>query len=102
MTKNPFYNAGLATLYIVFVVSIINFGSKWAENQTNANILMPMGMLSFFVISAAIMGYIVLYQPIVLLLDGKRDEGLKLFLRTIGVFSAVALLLVIAAFVVNN
>ncbi len=102
MTKNPFYNAGLAVLYIVFIVLVINFGSKWATQEANENLLFPIGMLSIFVISAAIMGFIVLYQPMTMFLDNKRKEGVGLFLRTIGVFAAIAFVVLVTALSIAN
>jgi hypothetical protein len=99
MTNSPFYNALLAVLYIVVIVSVLNFGSQWAQNQED-NMLMPVGMLSLFVVSAAAMGYIVLYQPLTMYLDGKRSEAVSLFLRTIAIFAVFAVLILICAFIV--
>lgn len=96
MTKNPYYNAGLALCYIIFVVLVINFGSKWAE-RVEENLLMPIGMLSLFVLSASVMGYIFLSQPIIMFLDGKRKEAINLFLRTVAVFATITAIVLIAS-----
>lgn len=96
MTKNPFYNAVLGLLYIVAVVSLIFFGSKWAESQPD-NMLMPIGMLSLFVLSASVMGYLFLAQPIILFLDNKRKEAVSLFLRTIAVFAGLTAIVLVAS-----
>lgn len=96
MTQNPFYNAGLGLVYIVSIVSILNFGSRWAESQPD-NMLMPIGMLSLFVLSASVMGYIFLSQPIILFLDKKRKEAVSLFLRTVGVFAVITAIILVAS-----
>jgi hypothetical protein len=89
MTKNPFYNAGAALLYIMGVVFAINFGSRWATEEANQNLLLPIGMLSLFVLSASVMGYVFLSQPIMMFLDGQRKEGISLFLKTVAVFAGI-------------
>ncbi len=98
MTKNPFYNAGLALLYNVFVVSVMNYGSRWAQNnQDNASIVMPVGMLSLFVLSASVMGYLLLSQPLMMYWDNQRKEAVSLFLRTIAVFAVATAIILIAS-----
>lgn len=96
MTNNPFYNAGLGLLYIVFVVNLIFFGSQWAESQPE-NILMPIGMLSLFVLSASVMGYLFLAQPIILFLDNKRKEAISLFLHTVLIFGGITAIVLLAS-----
>lgn len=98
MTQNPFYNAGLGLLYIALVVSLLNFGSKWAQSQPD-NMLMPIGMLSLFVLSASVMGYLFLSQPIILFLDNKRKEAISLFIRTIAVFAGITAVVLVASVV---
>ena len=95
MTKNPFFNALFAITYIVVLV----FGAIMAPRAFGGpeeSILYPMIGLAVFVLSAAMMAYLFFYQPIVMLLDGKRTEAVTFFLRTIGIFAVatVALLLV--------
>lgn len=99
MTTNPFYNAGLAALYITCVVFTINYGSRWAENGPE-NLLMPIGMLSLFVLSVAVMAYMFFYQPIIMFLDGKRKEALHFFLQTISVFAGITLLVLVVSLVI--
>jgi len=83
MTKNPFINALLASAYIGLVVSIMGSMDKSGTDT----LLIPMAMLSLFVLSTAVMGYLFCYQPILLLSEGKRGEATKLFLQTAGVFA---------------
>jgi len=96
MTKNPFYNSGIALLYIVTIVSLLKVGSLLFSEQKD-NILMPMGALSLFVLSAAIMAYIFLYQPIIMFLDGKRKEGVHLFLSTVGIFAVITFVVLLSS-----
>lgn len=100
MTRKPLYNAGLALVYITAVVLVINYGSKWATHHSQQTLLMPIGMLSLFVLSASIMGYIFLSQPIIMFLDGKRKEAISLFLQTLAIFAvATAVILLTSLFI---
>lgn len=101
MSKNPFYNAILAIGYIAFLVSGVFYGSQYLEGVIQETILLPMGFLATFVLSAALMGYLFLYQPLLLIIDGRREEGVKLFLQTVGVFAVATALLITAALVVG-
>jgi len=91
MTKNPFYNAIFASFYIVVVATFMTSMEHLAPQ--GKTILVPVAMLSLFVLSAAIMGYIFCYEPINYFLDGKKNEGLKLFLMTVGVFAVITILM---------
>lgn len=94
MTRNPLLNALAALLYIILITVLINFTSQMARHPNSY--LGPMVGLSLFTLSAAVMGYLFCYQPIQLFLDGKRKEGVDLFLKTtliFGCFTALILLL---------
>jgi len=100
MTKNPIYNALAAVAYIVCIVFIMN----WASNNffMENSLLMPVMMLSLFTLSAAVMGYVFCYQPLRLYLDGKKDEAVKLFLRTIAVFAIIPFGIFIVYFLITK
>ncbi len=101
MTKNPFYNALGALGYVIFVTSVLRLGEYLGSPDTPDNFFIPIGMLSLFVLSAAVMAYIFLYQPITLLLDGKRTEAVRLFVHTVAVFAGFTIIaLSIAMFLV--
>lgn len=100
MTKNPFYNAGLGIIYITLVVTIMNAASKWATEKGGDTILMPIGVLSLFVFSAATMGYLFLFQPITMFLDNNRKAAVNLFLQTIGTFAGLAAIVVAIAYMI--
>jgi hypothetical protein len=93
MTKNPIYNALAALVYIVAIV----LGMTYMPTiQTPAqNLIMPILMLSLLTISVAVMAYIFGYQPLVLFLDGKKKEAVSLFLKTVGIFGGITLLIVL-------
>jgi len=91
MTKNPFINALAATLYITAVATIPFFG-KQLFGPGNS-FLIPIAMLSLFTLSAAVMGYLFLYQPLLLLLDGHKKDAVRLFLQTVATFAGITIIL---------
>jgi hypothetical protein len=90
MTRNPFINALAATVYITAVATIPFFG-KQLFGPGNS-FLIPIAMLSLFTLSVAVMGYLFLYQPLLLLLDGHKKNAVKLFLQTVASFGGITLL----------
>jgi len=97
MNKNPYLNAFLAGIYIVIVVSGLNWTSRLSGEEDS--FFIPMFMLSFFVFSAAIMGYLFVLNPLTLYLDGKKQEAVTTFLKTLFTF---ALWLVVFGFLALN
>ena len=97
MTKNSIYNALLAIAYIVSLVSTAILIPK-VFGGPEESIIYPMLGLSVFVLSVALMAFLFFYQPVVMLLDGKRDEAVTLFLKTVGVFAFGTGLLLVASF----
>ncbi|MBI3075020.1 MAG: hypothetical protein HYY92_02290 [Parcubacteria group bacterium] len=98
MTQNPFWNAGFAALYIVGIVSLIQYGLASALEDAEKTIFIPIIMLSLLVLSAAIMGYIFFGQPLQMYLDGKKKEAVHLFLKTVAVFASIPALIFFALF----
>ena len=96
MTKNPLCNALFAIAYIIMLVSVV-FTGPHLLNAPQQSIFYPMLALSVLVLSVALMAYLFFYQPVLMLLDGKRDEGVNLFLHTVGIFAfSIAVLLSLA------
>lgn len=87
MSRNPFVNALSAAAYITLLVSLIFNAPK--EFIPEPSIMIPIGMLSLFVLSAALMGYFFILQPIQLLVEGKKEEATKLFLATVAAFAGI-------------
>lgn len=96
MTKNPFLNAFAAILYIIFVATFMFYGTKMSGPENS--IIVPIAIISLFTLSAAMMGYIFMYTPAQLLLDGKKKEALDLFLKTVTVFGLITFLILILHF----
>ena len=96
MTNNPFINALAAGLYIAGVVLVLNTIITLTEGSGDNSILIPLVMLSLFVLSAATMGYIFFYQPLQMLLEGKRKEAVDLFLKTTAIFAGITFVFVLS------
>lgn len=95
MTRNPILNALGASVYILLGVVVMSFVSKPLANKPDT-FFAPVVFLSLLTLSVAVMAFMFFYQPLQLLIDGKKKEAFELLLRTIGVFgliTAVALLL---------
>jgi len=90
MFRKPFLNAVAASVYISIVSSFMFYGSKLFPKEDT--LLAPIAMLSLFTLSAAVMGYLFFYQPLMLFLDGNRKKAVDFFLRTVAVFSAITIL----------
>lgn len=101
MTKNPFYNALFAIAYIVIIVTFLFFGPG-AIMGDEESIFIPMAMLSLLVLSVALMGYIFFYHPVLMLIQGERERGVKLFLQTVGIFAIATLVVLIVALIVSR
>lgn len=99
MTKKPYLNALFAGLYIVFVVILITYGPMFVRQQPDS-ILAPIAMLSLLVLSAAFMGYIFFFQPILMYVEGQKREAVELFTKTLAIFAVITAVVVAAAFLI--
>ena len=88
MAKKALVNALLAEVYIIVVVSVINYIME-GPNKPDETILIPIAMLSLFVLSAAVMGYFFLAQPAELYLAGEKKQAVNLFLSTVATFAVI-------------
>lgn len=96
MTKNPFINAVAASGYITAVSLFMSNGNKLFGPKDT--ILTPIAVLSLFTLSAAVMGYLFLYQPLMLFLDGHKKNAVNLFLQTVAVFAGITMLIFVLLF----
>jgi hypothetical protein len=59
--------------------------------QTHSNkpdtVFAPVVFLSLLTLSVTVMAYLFFYQPLQLFIDGKKNEAVDLFARTVGVFA---------------
>lgn len=92
MLKNPLIHALAASGYIILLVSAISLTEK---PNTPDSFLTPIVMLSLFVLSASVMGYLFLYRPGELYFEGKRKEAMDFFLKTVGFFAGITVVLLI-------
>lgn len=99
MTKNPFLNALSALLYIAFVAFIMFYGLKLSGQAGQKDtIFAPIAIISLFTLSAAVMGYVFLSQPLQLYFDGDKKGAVNLFLRTVEVFAVITFFILLALF----
>lgn len=98
MIKSPFINAALATAYITLVVSVISYFEHATPEGGGEFFMVPVAFLSLFVLSAATMGFLFLYEPLTLWFDGKRKEAVNFFLTMLATFGAITLALLATVF----
>ncbi|MCX6785044.1 MAG: hypothetical protein NTV81_03905 [Candidatus Komeilibacteria bacterium] len=93
MRWNPFINAdaAVAAVYIWGIALLFRFVRSIAGN-TPDSIVDPIGALSLLVFSVALMGFLFFYRPVMLLVENKKAEAISYFLKTLGIFGAMALL----------
>jgi len=92
MSKNPFVNALAASAYITVLVSVVFNAPKTTSFENT--IIAPIMFLSVFVFSAAVMGFLFLYQPLRLFFENKQQEAVKLFLLTAASFAGITIAVV--------
>ncbi len=94
--KKPYLNALAAAVYISLVVLFMHYMQS-IRHDTPDTFIDGLGMISLIVFSAAVMGFLFFYQPVVLLIENKKAEAMRYFLQTLGTFgivTAIALILV--------
>jgi hypothetical protein len=95
--KKPFLRALAAVLYIIIIVLLIQAFS-FVLKGTQDTIIIPMTMLSLFVLSAAVMGFLFLSEPLQLLIENKKKEAIAFFAKVVGFFACFVLIFVIVLF----
>lgn len=94
--KKPFTYSLVAALYIVFIVSIMSSVSSFMPKEDN--IFMPIVMLSLFVLSAAIMGFLFLSEPIQLYIENQKKEAAAFFTKTVAFFACFVIVFLVLVF----
>lgn len=97
-TPTPFRNALFAALYIAGIVSLLTFFGTMFEG-TEDSFMAPVVMLSLVVLSAALMGYLFVGEPLRMYIDGQKKEALTFFWKTVATFAGFALIFVILLFI---
>src|SRR3989338_2491079 len=96
MTKNPLVNACAASLYIVMVASLMYYGPKLAGHVET--VVVPIAMISLFTLSATVMFYLFLTQPIQIYFEGEKKAAVNLFLKTVVIFGGITAVILLALF----
>jgi len=97
MSKNPIINALGASTYIILIVSVMNFVTKPLRNKPDT-FLAPVTVLFVLTLSVAVMAYLFFYQPLLLFIEGKKKEAVNLFVKTVGIFAAITVVVLILLF----
>jgi len=93
--KKPFLYAFSAASYIVIIVLVISSLSQLVPKDT---ILTPMVVLGLFVLSAALMGFLFLYEPFNLYMENRKQEAVDFFGKIVAFFACFVALFVILVF----
>lgn len=97
--KKPFIYALGAALYIAFIVSVISVITSTLPGPDKA-IITPIAILSLFVLSAAVMGFLFLSEPFLLYMENKKQEAIVFFAKIVGFFACFAVLFLILLFII--
>lgn len=89
MKPNPYLHAVFAELYIITVVLVLFYVPKMLDIPDS--LIIPITILSLLVLSVTVMSYLFFYVPLRHFLEGRKEEGLSFFLRTVATFSVLAL-----------
>lgn len=100
MSKNPIINAFSAATYIVLVVSVMNVITQPLRNKPDT-FLAPITVLFMLTLSVAVMAFLFFYQPLMLFIEGKKKNAVDLFVKTVGIFAALTIIILILLFSVR-
>lgn len=91
LIKLGLFKALLAVLYVAAVAWFMSHGEKlFGEDEGFST---GIAILLLLVISASVMGFLILGRPLMLYLDGLKKEALKLFYFTISWLALFAALI---------
>lgn len=96
MKLNPYISAAAAAAYIGLVVLFMRFIES-LRHDTPDTYIDGLGVISLFVFSAAAMAFLFFYQPIVMLVENKKAEALSHFLKTLGAFGLLTVVVLALA-----
>ena len=90
--KNPYIHSILAEIYIIIVVSVIHW---FAKPNTPDTFLDSAVAISLFVLSASVMGYLFLGEPLQLYLDGEKKKAVSFFFKTVLGFAVITIVAIV-------
>ena len=96
MNRSPYLNAAYASSYICAVTLLMNYGPERIPFVDG--ILAFIAFLSLFVLSAAMMGYFFVFQPLALLIEHKQKEAARFFLTTAASFVGISAIVISVGF----
>ncbi len=91
MKWNPFVNGLSAAAYVWGVVLLITHIAS-LHHDTPDNAVGSAAFLSLVVFSAATMGFLFFYRPMMPLIEDKKAEALKFFITTLLTFGLIGLI----------
>lgn len=97
MSKNPVINALGASAYIILIVSVMTFVTKPLKNKPDA-FFAPITILFVLTLSVAVMAFLFFYQPLQLFIEGKKEEAVSLFAKTVRIFAVITVVVLILLF----
>jgi len=98
LLSRSFFHAILAVLYILGVAFLMKNGERIFGNDNNQSMLTPVALLLLFVISAAVMGILILGKPVLMYLENQKKDALVMLFYTVG-WLAVAFLSLLSFFI---
>lgn len=97
MSKNPLINALSASAYIFLVVSVMTFVTQPLKNKPDT-FFAPITVLFVLTLSVAVMAFLFFYQPLLLFIEGKKKEAVNLFIKTVGIFAIITVVVLMLLF----
>jgi hypothetical protein len=93
MRWNPIINAFAAALYIWGIGLLVHHIAS-LHHDTPDNLAGSVTAISLVVFSAAVMGFLFFYRPVMLLVEQKKAEAISFFLKMLGVFGLITIVMV--------
>lgn len=94
MFKKSWFNALCASGYIALLVLVMASIEQSTKHSRNEYFL-PVIFISMFTLSAAVMGGLFLLQPVLMYLDGKKKQAVRMFFQTVLYFAGVTGILLV-------
>lgn len=98
--RNALLDAAGTAAYIAVLVTAAFYAPTVDLADDIRSILIPIGMLSLFVLSAAVTSFLVFGRPLLWYLDGQRKEAVGLVSWTLAFFAIIVALVFAAILVV--
>ncbi|HVX90727.1 MAG TPA: hypothetical protein VHC20_03775 [Candidatus Paceibacterota bacterium] len=94
MKWNPYLNGIGAAAYIWALVLLITHIAR-LHHDTPDNVVGSVAAISLFTFSAATMGFLFFYRPVMLLIEQKKGEAITYFFKTLLTFGALGLIAIL-------